>query len=66
MLPVVDKPVIQYVVEEAIQSGVNDILIVTGRNKRAIEDHFDRSFELESKFKNDEKNLFYETLKSLS
>jgi len=66
MLPVVDKPVIQYVVEEAIQSGVDDILIITGRNKRAIEDHFDRCFELESKFKNDEKNLFYETLKSLS
>ena len=66
MLPIVDKPVIQYVVEEAIQSGIDDILIITGRNKRAIEDHFDRCFELESKFKNDEKNLFYETLKSLS
>ena len=46
MLPVVDKPVIQYVVEEAIVSGITDILIITGRNKRAIEDHFDRSFEL--------------------
>jgi UTP--glucose-1-phosphate uridylyltransferase len=49
MLPVVDKPVIQYVVEEAISSGIDDILIITGRGKRAIEDHFDRSFELESK-----------------
>ena len=48
MLPVVDKPVIQYVVEEAIAGGVTDILIVTGRGKRAIEDHFDRSVELEA------------------
>lgn len=48
MLPVVDKPTIQYVVEEAEASGINDILIVTGRGKRAIEDHFDRSVELES------------------
>ena len=47
MLPVVDKPVIQYVVEEACEGGVDDILIVTGRDKRAIEDHFDRSIELE-------------------
>jgi UTP--glucose-1-phosphate uridylyltransferase len=47
MLPIIDKPAIQYIVEEAIQSGIEDILIVTGRNKRAIEDHFDRSIELE-------------------
>ena len=47
MLPVVDKPVIQYVVEEAIAGGITEILIVTGRGKRAIEDHFDRSVELE-------------------
>jgi len=47
MLPVVDKPVIQYVVEEAVDAGAEDILIVTGRGKRAIEDHFDRSIELE-------------------
>lgn len=50
MLPVVDKPVIQYVVEEAVSSGIDDIIIVTGRNKRAIEDHFDRCIELERKF----------------
>lgn len=50
MLPVVDKPVIQYVVEEAVASGIDDIIIITGRNKRAIEDHFDRSIELEDKF----------------
>lgn len=48
MLPIVDKPAIQYIVEEAIASGVEDIIIVTGRNKRAIEDHFDRSVELET------------------
>jgi UTP--glucose-1-phosphate uridylyltransferase len=47
MLPVVDKPVIQYVIEEAAAAGVDDVLIVTGRGKRAIEDHFDRSMELE-------------------
>jgi UTP--glucose-1-phosphate uridylyltransferase len=48
MLPIVDKPAIQYIVEEAIDSGIEDILIVTGRNKRAIEDHFDKSVELET------------------
>lgn len=47
MLPVVDKPAIQYVVEEAVAAGIDDILIITGRSKRSIEDHFDRQFELE-------------------
>ena len=47
MLPIVDKPVIQYVVEEAVASGIEDVIIVTGWQKRAIEDHFDHSFELE-------------------
>ncbi len=47
MLPVVGKPVIQYVVEEAVAAGVDDVLLITGRGKRAIEDHFDRSLELE-------------------
>ncbi len=47
MLPIVDKPTIQYIVEEAIASGIKEILIITGRNKRAIEDHFDKSVELE-------------------
>lgn len=47
MLPIVDKPTIQYIVEEAVASGIEDILIVTGRGKRAIEDHFDKSYELE-------------------
>ncbi|MBU7319920.1 UTP--glucose-1-phosphate uridylyltransferase GalU [Paenibacillus oleatilyticus] len=48
MLPIVDKPAIQYIVEEAISSGIEDIMIITGRNKRAIEDHFDKSMELET------------------
>ena len=47
MLPVVDKPAIQYVVEEAVAAGLTDILFITGRSKRAVEDHFDRNFELE-------------------
>ncbi|WP_336248872.1 UTP--glucose-1-phosphate uridylyltransferase GalU [Stomatohabitans albus] len=48
MIPIVDKPAIQYVVEEAVAAGLTDVLIVTGRNKRALEDHFDRAFELEA------------------
>jgi UTP--glucose-1-phosphate uridylyltransferase len=47
MLPIVDKPTIQYIVEETVASGIEDIIIVTGRNKEAIEHHFDKSFELE-------------------
>ncbi|MBC9719527.1 UTP--glucose-1-phosphate uridylyltransferase GalU [Streptomyces sp. TRM66268-LWL] len=51
MLPVVDKPAIQYVVEEAVEAGLSDVLMVTGRNKRALEDHFDSNYELESALK---------------
>jgi len=51
MLPIVDKPTIQYIVEEAVASGIEDIIIVTGKGKRAIEDHFDFSFELEQNLK---------------
>lgn len=51
MLPIVDKPAIQYIVEEAVESGIEEILIITGRNKRSIEDHFDRSIELEMQLK---------------
>jgi UTP--glucose-1-phosphate uridylyltransferase len=47
MLPIVDKPTIQYIIEEAVASGIEDIIIVSGRGKRAIEDHFDKSYELE-------------------
>ena len=55
MLPIVDKPTIQYIVEEAINSGIEDIIIVTGRSKRSIEDHFDKSFELEKTLEEAEK-----------
>ena len=48
MLPVVDKPAIQYVVEEAVAAGLSDVLMITGRNKRPLEDHFDRNYELEA------------------
>lgn len=51
MLPIVDKPAIQFIIEEAVQSGIEEILIITGRNKRAIEDHFDRAVELEMTLK---------------
>ena len=47
MLPIVDKPTIQFIVEEALKSGIEDILVVTGKSKRSIEDHFDSNFELE-------------------
>ncbi len=47
MLPIIDTPIIQYIVQEAIDSGIEEILIITGKNKKSIEDHFDRSFELE-------------------
>ena len=51
MLPIVDKPAIQFIIEEAMDSGIEEILIITGRNKRSIEDHFDRSIELEMQLK---------------
>jgi UTP--glucose-1-phosphate uridylyltransferase len=66
MLPVYNKPTIQYVVEEIIQSGIDDILIITGKNKRAIEDHFDRSVELEMSLKNQEKKAFLKMVDQLS
>ena len=55
MLPIVDKPTLQYIIEEAIASGIEEILIITGRNKKSIEDHFDRSVELEFVLKEKEK-----------
>jgi UTP--glucose-1-phosphate uridylyltransferase len=67
MMPLVDKPLIQYVVEEAVASGVQDVIIVTGRGKRAIEDHFDVSFELEASLHADgKKNLLKEIQKITS
>ena len=56
MLPVFDKPTIQYVIEETVASGIDDIIIVTGRNKRSIENHFDKSYELEQTLQNAGKN----------
>lgn len=65
MLPIVDKPTIQYIVEEAIESGIEDIIIVTGKGKRAIEDHFDHSFELEQNlFERGKMDLLNEVQKS--
>lgn len=55
MLPILDKPTIQYIVEEAIDSGIEDIIIVTGKGKRAIEDHFDHNYELEDNLMKKEK-----------
>lgn len=66
MLPLVDTPVIQYVVEEAVNSGIEDILIITGRGKRAIEDHFDRSLELEYYLERGRKEELLEEIRDIS
>jgi UTP--glucose-1-phosphate uridylyltransferase len=66
MLPIVDKPTIQYIVEEAIESGIEDIIIVTGKGKRAIEDHFDIAFELEQNLRTNEKWDLLEKVKAPS
>ena len=66
MLPLVDKPLIQYVVEEAVASGIEQIIIVTGRGKRAIEDHFDISFELEETLKQTGKEALLPGLRKIS
>ncbi|GMQ56037.1 UTP--glucose-1-phosphate uridylyltransferase GalU [Vallitalea sediminicola] len=66
MLPIVDKPTIQYIVEEAVSSGVEDIIIVTGRNKRSIEDHFDKSIELELELEKKGKDDLLEIARSVS
>jgi len=66
MLPLVDKPGIQYVVEEAVRAGVTDILIVTGRSKKAVEDHFDRSPELEASLSRSGKDAEVERLRAIA
>jgi UTP--glucose-1-phosphate uridylyltransferase len=66
MLPIVDKPIIQYVVEEAVAAGIEDILIITGRGKRAIEDHFDRSIELELYLRSGAQVEVLEAVRSIS
>ena len=62
MLPIIDTPTIQYVVQEAVNSGIEDILIISGRGKRAVEDHFDRNFELEERIKNKEDETYNEIM----
>ncbi len=66
MLPIVDKPTIQYIIEEAVEAGIQDIIIVTGRNKRSIEDHFDRSIELELELEKSGKQDMLEMVKEIS
>ena len=66
MLPIVDKPTIQYIVEEALASGIEDIIIITGRSKRAIEDHFDRSVELELTLQETGKTELLQMIKQIS
>ncbi|GAF12456.1 UTP-glucose-1-phosphate uridylyltransferase [Bacillus sp. JCM 19046] len=66
MLPIVDKPTIQYIIEEAIEAGIEDIIIVTGKGKRAIEDHFDHSFELEQNLFNKGKTEMLEKVQASS
>lgn len=66
MLPIVDKPTIQYIVEEAVSSGIEEILIITGKNKRAIEDHFDKSVELEDELKRSNKVTLLKLVQNIS
>lgn len=66
MLPIVDKPTIQYIIEEAVQSGIEQILIITGRNKNSIEDHFDKSFELEAQLQSSGKDDLLEIVRNIS
>ncbi|EXU78815.1 UTP--glucose-1-phosphate uridylyltransferase [Comamonas aquatica DA1877] len=66
MLPVVDKPLIQYAVEEAYEAGIRDMIFVTGRSKRAIEDHFDTAYELENELENAGKHAMLELVRSIA
>ena len=65
MLPVVDKPLIQYAVEEAMAAGITEMIFITGRNKRAIEDHFDKAYELEAELAARDKQAMLEVLRSI-
>ena len=66
MLPIVDKPTIQYIIEEAVASGIEEILIITGRNKKSIEDHFDKSVELEMELEKAGKQEMLELVRGIS
>ena len=65
MLPVVDKPLIQYAVEEAVAAGITEMIFITGRNKRAIEDHFDKAYELEAELELANKTALLESIKNV-
>ncbi len=65
MLPIIDTPTIQYVVQECVDSGIEDILIVSGKGKRSIEDHFDRNFELESRIQEQEDEILYNQIRHI-
>ncbi len=65
MLPIIDTPVIQYVVQEAVDSGIDDILIISGKGKRALEDHFDRNFELEALLQEKEDEYWYNQIRHI-
>ena len=65
MLPIVDKPLIQYAVEEAVEAGCTDIVLITGRNKRSIEDHFDKAYELETELERKNKNALLELTQNI-
>lgn len=66
MLPIVDKPTLQYIIEEAVASGIEEILIITGRNKKSIEDHFDKSVELELELEKKGKDDLLEEIRNIS
>ena len=66
MLPIVDKPTLQYIIEEAVESGIEEILIITGRNKKSIEDHFDKSVELELELESKGKQELLEEVRKIS
>lgn len=66
MLPIVDKPTLQYIIEEAVNSGIEEILIITGRNKKSIEDHFDKSVELELELEKKGKDDLLELVRGIS
>ena len=65
MLPIVDKPLIQYAVEEAVAAGITDMIFITGRNKRAIEDHFDKAYELEAELEAANKQYLLELVRNV-
>ena len=65
MLPIVDKPLIQYAVEEAVAAGITDLIFITGRGKRAIEDHFDKAYELEAELQAHGKNKLLKEVRGL-